>query len=144
MKKWLKIILIIAVVGIFAGAGTVYYIFNMPHRDVEHEKLAYTIEASMLYSEYSNNEEAGNSKFGNKVIQVSGKIAEISRDAYQVSITLADPMEGVNCALDSITIVDNKAFVESLKENDTITLKGKCDGFDMIMGVVLTRCYIVK
>ena len=144
MKNWLKIIIIIAAVGILAGGGTVYYIFNMPHRDVKNEKPAFTIEASELYSEFSNEEELANKKFGDKVLQVNGDIAEISREGFQISITLADEMEGVNCALDSMAIVENKDLIKSLKVNDNITLKGKCDGFDMIMGVVLTRCFIVK
>ncbi len=144
MKKKLKIFLIVLFIGIVVGLSVVYYIFNMPHRDVKNEKPSYTIEASLLFEEYNNDENASNTKFANKVLQVSGEIVEISIDEYQVSITLVDEMEGVNCALDSMTIVKHRAFIDELKINDKITLKGKCDGFDMIMGVVLTRCFIIK
>jgi lysyl-tRNA synthetase class II len=143
MKK-VKIILIILVIGIVSGLSTVYYVFNKPHRDVEGEKPTYTLKASELYKEFNNNEKTAYEKFGDKVIQVSGKIIEISKEGYAVSIILNDEMEGINCALDSTAVVENKDFINNLKSGDQITLKGKCDGFDMIMGVVLTRCFIIK
>lgn len=144
MKKGLKIFLIIAVVGLITGLSTVYYVFNKPHRDVENEKPAYSLKAAGLFAEFDSNETLSNEMFGNQVLQVTGNIAEISIDGYQVSITLNDEMEGVNCALDSLSIHENKDFINKLSIGDEITLKGKCDGFDMIMGVVLTRCFIIK
>ena len=144
MKKGLRIFLIIAVVGLVSGLSTVYYVFNMPHRDVENEQPSFTITAAELFAEYNSNENISNDKFGDKVIQVSGIIVELSNEGYQVSITLNDEMEGVNCALDSITIVENKLLINNFAIGDEVTLKGKCDGFDMIMGVVLTRCFIIN
>jgi len=144
MNKTLKIFLIIVALGLVTGLATVYYLFNMPHRDVEKEKPAFVMTASDLYTEYSGDETKSNIKFGDQVIQVTGNIAELSIEAYQVSITLNDEMEGVNCALDSLSIQQNKELINHLSLGDSITLKGKCDGFDMIMGVVLTRCYIIK
>ncbi len=144
MKKGLKIFLIVAVVGLVTGLSTVYYAFNKPHRNVEGEAPTFTMEAAALYTEYSNDEEGSNLKFADKVIQVNGKIAELTKEGYQVSIVLNDEMEGVSCALDSMTIDNHKSLLENLKTGDEITLKGKCDGFDMIMGVVLTRCFIIK
>ena len=141
MKKGVKIILIIIAAGIILGGGGVYYVFNKPHRDVEGEKAAFTMDAKALFDEYNANEAAGNLKFGDKIIQVKGKIVEVTKDGFQVSVVLNDEMEAVNCTLDSVTIVNDKALVEAIKVGDEISLKGKCDGFDMIMGVVLTRCY---
>jgi len=144
MKKGLKIFLIVALAGLVVGLSTVYYVFNMPHRDVENEAPAFTIEANILFDEYNTDEDATNLKYGDQVLQVSGDIAELSIDGYQVSITLNDEMEGINCSLDSVAIDQNKELINQLKIGDNITLKGKCDGFDMIMGVVLTRCYIIE
>lgn len=144
MKKGLKIFLIVALVGLVVGLSTVYYVFNMPHRDVENEAPAFTIEANILFDEYNTDEDATNLKYGDQVLQVSGDIAELSIDGYQVSITLNDEMEGINCSLDSVAIDQNMELINQLKIGDNITLKGKCDGFDMIMGVVLTRCYIIE
>ena len=143
MNKYLKIFLIIAALGVVIGGGAVYYIFNMPARDVQNEKPAFTISAETLYGDFSNDEESANLKYANQVIQVTGIVVDKTTEDYQVSITLSDEMEGINCALDSASYVENKDFVEGINVGDEITLKGKCDGFDMIMGVVLTRCYVI-
>ena len=144
MKKGIKNLLILALVGLVVGLGVVYYVFNKPHRDVAGETPSYTMSAQDLFDEYNANEEAGNLKFGDKVVQVSGAIVEVSKEGNEVSLVLNNEMEGINCALDSFMIVENKALVDALKVGDNITLKGKCDGFDMIMGVVLTRCFIIE
>ena len=83
-------------------------------------------------------------KYGDKVIQVTGKIVEIVKDSTEVSIVLNDEMEGVNCALNTKTVEENLNKINNFQVGDEISLKGKCDGFDMIMGVVLTQCYLVK
>lgn len=144
MKKSVKILLYLAITGIVIGGATVYYVFNKPHRDVEGETPAFVMTAQELFDEYNENEDAGNLKFGAKVIQVNGQIVDIAKGVGEVSIVLNDEMEGVNCALDSMTIVKNKAEIDALNIGDDITLKGKCDGFDMIMGVVLTQCFIIE
>lgn len=144
MKKFLIITLSIVGAGLLIGGGVVWYVFNKPQRNVEKEKPAFVMTAADLYAEYSSNEEAGNAKFSNKVIEVTGEIVEITPGENETSIVLLDPMEGISCALDSIIVADNKEKIENLNIGDEITLKGKCDGIDMIMGVVLTRCYFAE
>jgi len=144
MKKNLKIFLIVAAIGLVGGLATVYYVFNMPHRDIEHETPAYSLTAKAFFNEYNSDEEAGNIKFANQVVQVQGEIVDITTNGLEVSIVLNDEMEAVNCAIDSLSVVHNQAFLSDLKIGDQVSLKGKCDGFDMIMGVVLTRCYILN
>ncbi len=143
MNKYLKIGLIVFGVGLLVGVGAVYYVFNMPQRNVKKEKAAFTMTAEELFTEYSSDETIGNEKFADKVIQVTGEIVEIAPGENETTIVLLDPMEGVSCALDSIIVADNKEKIDKLKIGDEITLKGKCDGIDMIMGVVLTRCYFI-
>jgi len=144
MNKYLKIFLILVAISVVVGGGAVYYIFNMPARDVENETPAYTLNAEVLYTSFSNNEDAANLKYGDKVIQVSGVVVDKITEDYQVSITLSDEMEGINCAVDSASYVENKEFFDGLNTGNKIILKGKCDGFDMIMGVVLTRCFLIN
>lgn len=144
MKGGLKIFLIILATFLIAGSSSVYYIFNMPHRNIDIETPAYKIDAKSLFNEFSNDEAYANQTYADQVIQVSGIIAELFVDEYQISIVLNDQFKGVSCELDSLTINRNKTMINSLKIGDQITLKGKCDGFDMIMGVVLTRCFIIQ
>lgn len=144
MKKSIKIILILLGAGIIIGGGAIYWVFNKPHRNIEKEKAEFVMTAPELFSEYSENEDAGNTKFISKVIQVSGEIVEINKDGNDITVVLGDAMEGVSCALDSAAVVNGKEQIAKLEEGQTATLKGKCDGIDMIMGVVLTRCYFAE
>jgi len=144
MKKFLKIALIVGGVGLVAGLSVFYWVFNKPHRNVEGEKPAFVMAAADLYSEYSTNEDASNAKYINKVLQVNGEVAEITIGENEATIVLVDAMEGVSCALDSTQTVDMKDKLKALKQGDKVTLKGKCDGYDMIMGVVLTKCFFVE
>ena len=143
MKGGLKIFLIVLAVFLIAGSSSIYYIFNKPHRNIDLEAPAYTLNAKSLFNEFSNDEAIANHTYGDQIVQVSGIIVELFVDEYQISIVLYNELKGVSCELDSLTIDRNKSIINSLKIGDQITLKGKCDGFDMIMGVVLTRCFII-
>ena len=142
--KAFRIILIGTIVGVIIGVGGIYYIFNKPHRNIEKEKPAYTMEASDLYEEFSTNEDLGNEKFGNKVIQLSGRVAEISNDNNAVSIILNNNMQAVNCTFGTKEKGQSIEITSQIKYGEIITVKGKCDGFDMIMGVVLTKCILIQ
>ena len=144
MKGGLKIFLIILAVFLIAGSSSIYYIFNKPHRNIDLETPAYRIDAKTLHNKFDDDEVFANQTYANQVVQVTGNITELFIDGYQISIVLYDEQHGVSCELDSLTIDRNKAIINSLKIGDQITLKGKCDGFDMIMGVVLTRCFIIN
>jgi hypothetical protein len=144
MKKWIKVVLGVAVVGLIVGVSAVYYVFHMPHRNVEGEKPAFTVSAADLFNEFNTDETASTAKYANQVIEVSGDVVEITKEGYQVSLVLNDETEGVNCSLDSVSVVENKEIIDNLKNGDKVTIKGKCDGFDMIMGVVLTSCFLEK
>ena len=144
MNTGLKIFLIVLAAALIAGSSSVYYVFNKPHRNIDLESPAYNIDAKSLFNEFSNDESFANQTYSNQIVQVTGNIAEIFMDEYQVSIVLNDNIKGVSCELDKLTIDRNKTNIKSLQIGDQITLKGKCDGFDMIMGVVLTRCFIIQ
>ena len=144
MKAGLKIFLIILAIAIIAGSSSVYYIFNKPHRNIDLESPAYIIDAKSLFNDFNDDEVFASQTYADQVIQVTGVIAELFIDEYQISIVLNDELNGVSCELDSLTIDRNKTIINSLQIGDQITLKGKCDGFDMIMGVVLTRCFIIE
>lgn len=133
-----------AIVGLVIGGSAVYYIFNMPARNIEKEKPSYSLPAAQLINEFATNENSSYTKYGNKVIQVTGEIADIYNSEGVVTLLLGDAMSGVSCSMDSMAVVKFKPQIEALNVGTEVSLKGKLDGYDMIMGVVLTRCYLVK
>lgn len=140
MKKFLKIVLILFIIGLVCGFGVYMYVFHKPHRNVANEKPAFELDAKDLLSQYSANEDSCNKVYGDKALQVSGEIVDIAKKGELVqSIILVDSNSGVSCGFDSAYSVENRPRLNALKIGDEVTIKGKCDGYDMIMGVVLTR-----
>lgn len=142
MKKLFKIGLILFGFGLIAALGTYIYVFHKPHRNIAKEEPAFIMEASQLQAEFSSNEEESYTKYGNKVIQVHGEVVDVVLNENSASLTLIDAMEGINCAFDSASMLKNKDKLENISTGDIVEVKGQCDGYDMIMGVVLSRCFI--
>lgn len=140
MKKLIKIALILFGIGLFAALGTYLYVFHKPHRNIAKEKPAYTLQADQLLTEFSTDEQAGYEKYGNMVVQVTGEVVEINVSEKGASMVYVSSMEGVSCTIDSLTVAQYDTQLSGVNVGDELTLKGKCDGYDFIMGVVLTRC----
>jgi len=140
MKLGLKIFLIIIALVLVAGLSRVFYMFNKPHRNIEKESPAFILDDSVLFNSFTTDNNISNQMYVDKVIQVSGVISELFIYDYRVSVILDDE---VNCDFSKLSIEKNKLLVDTLKIGDYITLKGKCDGYDNIMGVVLTQCFVI-
>jgi hypothetical protein len=138
MKNRFNIVLIVLTVFLLTGVSVIYYVFNKPHRNIEIETPAYVIDSITLIDDFNTDEKLANQMYVDQVILVSGTVTEFFIDSDQISIFLNN---GISCELD--TINKNESFINALAIGDQIKLKGKCDGFDMIMGVVFTRCFIV-
>jgi hypothetical protein len=82
-------------------------------------------------------------KYGNKVIRIKGAVENITLNKNSASIVFIDEMDGVNCAFDSLSMIKNLEKLKKINVGDSIELKGQCDGYDMIMGVVLSRCVLL-
>jgi len=138
MKKWMKILLSIAGIGLVAGLILLYWIFNKPHRDVAKEK-GIELTAQQLYDAFKNNETQANSLYLDKAIQLSGTVADISTNqAGQkvVNFSTNDPLVMINCTF--------KTDPGALKAGDTITFKGICTGYIPDANVVINEGVLIK
>jgi hypothetical protein len=144
MKKATKYILGILLVGAITVTAVVLYVFNKPQRNISKEKPSYIMDPSMLVSDFSANEDSSTLKYNDKVIQVSGKIVEFSMENNGASAVFVNSVGGVSCTFDSLTSAKNYDILSRVKVGDSLTIKGRCDGFDMIMGVVLSKCVLVE
>ena len=142
MKKLFRIGLILAAFGILSATGVYLYVFHKPHRTIAKEAPAYVVDALTFYSEFSTDETAAYEKYGNQVVQVSGEVVDINLSDNSASLILLDEMEGIACAFDSLDVAKQKNQLEGIQIGDNVKLKGQCDGYDMIMGIVLTRCIL--
>ena len=125
MKKQVKIV--IALVFVSLGLYFAYNYMYQDHRDIKAEKAVVLIPASELISYFNEN---NSKKVLNKTVQVSGIITEINTK----NIILDDK---VQCSFDSV--------LKNLNLNETITVKGRCIGFDELFDVAkIDQSSIIK
>lgn len=131
MKKILLIILVLAVAGIGAGV----YLWNKAPAKVEDSKSS-AISADDLAIAFTGNEQQANSKYLNKVLDVSGIITEVSKNQDGKTVIMlgvaSDPLSGVQC-----TMRENGVKAEIGKP---ITIKGFCNGYTLV--VLLSDCIV--
>lgn len=129
MKKTLKIVLFVIVIGACVGAFVAYKMWNKPFDDVT-EMDGIKVNADVLYKAFETNEQTANTTYVGKVVEVTGTVGDIetSDTIARVMLSFPDAMMGaVRVTLDTRHLADAKA----VKTGDQATFKGFCNGFLM-------------
>jgi type II secretory pathway pseudopilin PulG len=142
MKKWLRIIGVLAALGIIAAILVYVFVYNKPHRNYEKAKADYTLDASALYSAYTGNKEEANQKYNAKVLQINGMLNKIEEaDSLVIAVFVFNQGmfgdEGIRCTL----LPKFNQRLKSTGLNTKITLKGLCTGFNDT-DIILEKCSI--
>lgn len=125
-----KLAIGIASLLIAASAGIYFYygVVFKEARNIESETPDLNISAVRLFSDYNTNPEKADLLYLNKTIEITGKITKET---------------------DSIIQLDNNVFCLFIKKektsliNNTVTIKGKCIGYDeLFQEVKLDQCTI--
>jgi len=135
-KKIIIIILILAIVGAFVA----YKMYNKPHVDVADSKSDIVLTADAIMTDFSSNENEANTKYLEKIIEVSGVISEMKKEKGKGIITLKtnDDFGSVLCHLSA----SSSTKMNALKEGQTINIKGICTGY--LMDVILVKCELIN
>jgi len=152
--KIIKWGLIIIVSGLFIGGGVIFYLFNMPHRDIQAAEIDYEMTATQLVKEYLDNSRTANDKYlqedgESKILAVSGTVASIDEDLNQQKVVLIkspDAMAGVSCTFEKSA----NGFAQTLKPGDQVKVKGVIRsgaGYDvdleMYEDVIMEKCNVI-
>jgi tRNA_anti-like len=119
MKKYIVIIGVL----ILVVAWVAYSMYNKPHRDPTSESSV-EITATELFRKYEENETEANALYLDKVLAVSGKVAEVTTNQEMMPVVILEtenPMFGVSC-----TMENGKT---TLQIGDVVTIKGICTGY---------------
>jgi hypothetical protein len=154
-NKIIKIAGIIVIAALIIAIGTAYYMFNKPHRDVQHTQADYILTASELVAEYLNDAASANEKYlssdgESKILELSGLIKEVSKNMKGETVILllsAESLAGVSATLDaSIEIIFEKLVI-----GKNITIKGVIRSgaiydtdMEMYRNAVLDKCSIIQ
>jgi hypothetical protein len=127
-KKILKIGAILLIAGLLIGGVSAFYMFNMPHRNVQNTSTDFSLSASQLVAEYLKDAVKANDKYlaenGNsKILEIKGTVANISEDFNGQKVVLLqspDDKAGVSCTFTQET---NKN-ISDVHIGESVTIKG--------------------
>jgi len=154
-KKIIRVVFIVFGLGILIAGGTVFYMFNMPHRDVTSSKTDFQFQASEIVAEYLADPAKANEKYldsegESKILEISGVIASISTDFNDQKVILLkgeNADAGVTCTFTKET----NSSVANLKEGQRIAVKGVIrsgasydEDLEMYENVILDKCSLIK
>lgn len=135
-KKIIISILLLVLLGVFIA----YKMYNKPHINVANEQADITLTANTILTDFTTDENAANTKYLEKIIQVSGVVSNVKTENNKAIITLqtSNDFASILCHLSE----ESSKKVQSIKIGETIKLKGICTGF--LMDVVLIKCEIIN
>lgn len=130
--------------------GLVYFGFseyNRKHKDVSDAVASFNTTGESIIREFTADEQSANTKYLDKIIEVSGIVKSIDKDdAGSVTVVLGNPSDisSIRCNIDSA----HSDETTGLQKNIPVTIKGVCTGFnaDELLGsdLILNRCSINK
>jgi len=153
-NKIVKTIFILAGVGVLIAGGIGYYMFNMPHRDVQATTSDYKLSATEIVDEYLKNSAEANNKYlddegESKILEVTGTVASISTDFNNQVIVLLknkNASAGVLCTFTEAT--NNSA--KALKKGEIVLVKGVIrsgasydEDLELYEHVILEKCSLL-
>ena len=126
MKKKRLITAVVVLLGLGALVYGYYGYLYKDARNISEEEAAHIVSADKLAGDYAANTQEADAKYLNKTLEIQGTVTEVR---------------------DSVMILDNAVFCgmhsahEKNNLNKTITIKGRCIGYDELFGEVkLDQC----
>ena len=127
MRK--KIAIVSIALGLIGFSGY-QYVMHGGARNLSTEETAFTVNATAITTEFSTNLESSNKKYLEKPIAISGKVTAVT---------------GTQITLDNTVICSLKKQETSIKNNQSISIKGRVVGYDDLMGEVkIDQCFIIN
>ncbi|OEK00956.1 hypothetical protein BFP97_05280 [Roseivirga sp. 4D4] len=139
MKKK-RLLIAVAIIGAIA-AYFVWANFLKTAPSMRKLDAEYEVQAIPFYNEFDSNEATANTKYLNKIVQVTGEVADIEvTEGSKPIISLKTEGFGViKCTMESDLDQEELSRIEG---NAEITIKAECIG--MLLDVLLNRSIIIE
>lgn len=140
--------IVLALTGLLmVGGASGYFMWNKPHQDLTADAADFTTNPAELFGKFSADETTANQTYGNKIVELSGTVAEkteVGKQGVAILLEVPGEMFGINCVFEP----EDAASLSSVEAGSTITLRGKVDGFagldGMAFDVNLSRCVMIN
>lgn len=127
-KKTLKIIAIITFILIIGGGAYGFYLYNLPHRNVQTSNTDHKVTVSELVNEYLSDPQEANKKYladdgDSKILEVTGTIKAIQENFKKQKVIILQ-QEGDKAGASFTFPAESATDLSNLETGQTITLKG--------------------
>jgi hypothetical protein len=130
MNKWIKILLVMAGLGILGGVLGYVFVYNKPHPNYEKKAPEYFISAQDLFDAYRDNQTEAGAKFTGTMVAVEGMLTFMPNGENLIPYFVIDEgffgPEGIR-----ISMLEN--HFDALREiapGSMVTIKGYCSGYN--------------
>lgn len=138
----LKKLFYLGLIGAFVGGFWAYKMWTQPHKKIADQKIDITISAHDLVAAYVRNENAADSTFSEKIVVVTGKIAEVKTDSTNngsLMLESSDSTKTISCTIDPFSEKPKTAY----QVGQMVKLQGICNGINMD-DIQIGRCVPAK
>lgn len=131
MNKWIKIIALLAAVGVVSAILGYVFVYNKPHPDFEKAKAEYSLPANALFEAYRENTNEASEKYNGRVIELNGTLSEVEKNGEMLIAVFVFEEgvfgpEGVR-----VNMLENQAGIFSEAYiGQKITIKGYVTGYN--------------
>lgn len=144
MKTWLKILIILVVVGLISAFLVWKFVINKSHPNYAKVKAEYELLATDIFNKYISNKDSANQFYTGKEIQIKGKFTKIEQTGTNAVVIFVFRQgefgdEGIRCVL----LPEEIEKIKEIKPNEDIILKGMCTGYNE-SDVMIEKCVFVK
>jgi hypothetical protein len=143
MKKWIKILIGLFILGLIGAVLGYKFIYNKPHRDYEKAKAEFSVTADELFYAYYSNRTTAEATYNGKVVELNGELKKIETpgDLTIAVFVMEEGMfgdEGIRC-----TMLPHHSSELGNYIGKTLTIKGYCTGYNDT-DVILEKCSIIQ
>ncbi len=154
-NKIIKVVFILFGLVILIVGGIGFYMFNMPHRDIQATKSDYKLNASDIVLEYLEDPVKANDKYldtegESKILEITGAIASISTD-FNDQIVILLKNENAKAGVNATFTKETNNSVANLKEGQKISIKGVIrsgasydEDLEMYENVNMEKCSLIN
>lgn len=144
MKTWVKVSVVIALLGIMLLSYIWFFVYNKPHKNIEVSTPDYVITATDCYNHYAEGRNTELKNYTGKILQISGipTSVENTNSLMIVVFVYNNGMfgdEGIRCTL----LPAYNKVAQKINLQSTLTIKGYCSGYNET-DVILEQCSIIN
>lgn len=128
MRK--RIIILAGVILCVTAMAIGYHLYNMPRTSAVNVQADKKVTATQLFEAFTKDEQAANTQYTNKVLEISGAVRDVQKNGKDLSVLLSGGTAegGVNCTL--------AEDVPAPRIGSLLHVKGRCTGFLMDVSII--------